>query len=105
MLHSHNRPRIIPELAPHIRACTNTVLISKNSIPEELLWRVKGVAKDGVDRDSGGDGDVDSGARITSLSCGDGASEIYLAVRAARMLAPSMGTPALRHGGGVVAGN
>jgi glycine/D-amino acid oxidase-like deaminating enzyme len=65
-------PKVVPELKPYIRACTNTVLISSNPIPTELLWRVK--------QTTAGYGGVE-GPRITSLVCGDGANEVYLAVR------------------------
>jgi glycine/D-amino acid oxidase-like deaminating enzyme len=65
-------PKVVPELKPYIRACTNTVLISSNPIPEELLWRMKHTTAEysGVE-----------GQRIASLVCGDGANEVYLAVR------------------------
>jgi glycine/D-amino acid oxidase-like deaminating enzyme len=65
-------PKVVPELKPYMKACTNTVLISSNPIPADLLWRVK--------HTTAGYSDVD-GPRITSLVCGDGANEVYLAVR------------------------
>jgi glycine/D-amino acid oxidase-like deaminating enzyme len=65
-------PKVVPQLKPHIRACTNTVLISSNPIPTELLWRVR--------QTNAGCSAVE-GPRITSLVCGDGANEVYLAVR------------------------
>jgi hypothetical protein len=64
-------PKVVPELKPYMKACTNTVLISSNPIPVELLWHVK--------HTNTGYSDVD-GPRITSLICGDGANKVYLAV-------------------------
>ena len=92
--------KVVPELAPHIRACTNTVLISENPIPEDMLWRLGGAAPNPNGEESGNADDVHGSTeedgsvvpeheflggaerpRITALSCGDGAAEVYIAVR------------------------
>jgi glycine/D-amino acid oxidase-like deaminating enzyme len=46
-------PRLVPALAPHFRACTNTVLASEEPVPPELRWPVAVVC------------------------CGGGAGEVY----------------------------
>jgi glycine/D-amino acid oxidase-like deaminating enzyme len=46
-------PRLLPELGPHIRACTNTVMSSAKPVPPHLRWN------------------------LAAVSCGEGAKEVY----------------------------
>lgn len=49
-------PRLLPELQPHIRPCTNTVLSSAEAVPPHLRWPV------------------------AAISCGAGSHEVYASV-------------------------
>ena len=50
-------PELLPELSGKIKMVSNTVLCSRNAIPEQLRWSVSGV------------------------SCGHGAAEVYMNIR------------------------
>jgi len=88
-------PRLVPELGPHFRAATNTVLCSTESVLEpsstspihalgrgsvECLVQNDGSDSGGGDRSDSGGADGGWGS-VCALSCGDGAGEVYLSKR------------------------
>lgn len=71
-------PRLLPELSPHFSSCTNTVLLTAVPVfPQALPIAENGTAP----VFSEGGSDTTSWSGVAAVSCGEGASEVYMCRR------------------------